>query len=127
LTRKPCRSYQREMGFRFCLAATPLLAIQAGCASWLVRAEGVYSSRTELYPATAIDVATVYHSVTLPFNPHATDPQEGLVYLFLPAAIVDLPFALVVDTVLLPHDLRESSRKASRAKQASEDSAPPSP
>ena len=115
------------MGFRFCFAAVPLLAIQAGCASWLVRAEGAYSSRTEIYPATAIDVGTVYHAVTGPFDPHAADPQDGLVYLFLPAAIVDLPLALVVDTVLLPHDLHKSSRKASRAKQTSEDSDPPSP
>lgn len=127
LTRKPGRSYQREMGFRFCFATVPLLAIQAGCARWLVRAEGAYSSRTEIYPATAIDVGTVYYAATWPFNPHATDPQDGLVYLFLPAAIVDLPLALVVDTVLLPHDFRESSRKASRAQRADEDGAPPPP
>ena len=35
----------------------------------------------------------------------APDAQEGLVFLFAPAAILDLPFAIALDTLLLPYDI----------------------
>lgn len=116
------------MGVPWCHAAIPLLVLQSGCASWLVRSEGAYSHRADIYPATTIDVGVVSQAVTQPFVPPVdSDAQDGLVYVILSVAIVDLPLAVVADTILLPHDLRESFRRSSRSREAAEETANASP
>jgi len=42
-----------------------------------------------------------------------SDPQEPLVYLFAPAAIVDLPLAVALDTLFLPYDIHRFHNKES--------------
>jgi len=36
---------------------------------------------------------------------YRSDPQEGLVFLFWPVAVIDLPLAITVDTLFLPYDI----------------------
>lgn len=86
-----------------------LLVSSFSCASIGVRT-GAYSDRTALYPATAVDAAAVSYVATRPFISSVDpkfrpDAQEGLIYLFLPASIIDLPIAIALDTLLLPYDI----------------------
>ncbi|MBX3450210.1 MAG: YceK/YidQ family lipoprotein [Planctomycetaceae bacterium] len=104
---------------RLFLVIIPLLLsfAQTGCASLGVRT-GMYSERADLYPATAVDAGVVAYVATRPFasqmDPTFTpDAQEGLVYLFLPASIIDLPFAVAVDTLLLPYDIHKARKRQS--------------
>lgn len=92
-----------------------LICVPVGCASVAVRT-GAYSERTAIYPATAVDLTVIAFAVTEPFGSwndsyFPPDAQDGLVYLFLPVSIVDLPIAMAVDTVLLPYDVHQSRRK----------------
>ncbi len=96
------------------LISISLLATVTGCGSLGVRL-GSYSDRSSerpiLYPATSTDVALVSYVLARPFK-QFTDPsfspdaQEGIVYLYFPFSIVDLPFAVALDTVLLPYDVQ---------------------
>ncbi len=97
---------------RLLLFAVSLIAL-SGCASIGVRT-GAYSERLPVYPATAIDVCLVSYVVSEPFIGQTDyDAQHGLVYLFFPLAIVDIPLALGLDTLLLPLDIYELLRKKS--------------
>ncbi len=104
---------------RLFLVIIPLLLFftHAGCASVGVRT-GMYSERADLYPATAVDAGILAYVVTRPFI-SASDPassqdgQEGIVYLFVPASIIDLPFAVAVDTLLLPYDIHKARKRQS--------------
>lgn len=103
------------------LIALLLIACNIGCASVGVRT-GAYSERAAIYPATAIDAGIVSYVVIRPFIPYvdptfSPDAQEGLVYLFAPVSIIDLPLAVALDTLLLPYDIYRL-----RNKQAEEDS-----
>jgi uncharacterized protein YceK len=104
---------------RLFLVIIPLLLFFAptGCASLGVRT-GMYSERADLYPATAVDAGILTYVVTKPFISQldptfSPDAQEGLVYLFVPASIIDLPFAVAVDTLLLPYDLHKARERKS--------------
>jgi len=88
----------------------------------MVRA-GAYKRTADIYPATAVDTGVLYSAVTMPFQIAGdSDAQDGLVYLFVPAAVVDLPIALVVDTAYLPHDLRKAARRRAKQEQQTSDS-----
>ena len=55
---------------------------------------------TQVYPATSIDVVCMGHALT---------GKENFMYLF--GGLIDLPFSIVFDTVLLPYDIYIESRK----------------
>jgi uncharacterized protein YceK len=89
------------------------IAANVGCASIGVRT-GAYSKRAPVYPAISADAGLISYAVSRPFLPmmdptFAPDAQEGLVYLFLPVALIDLPIALTLDTLLLPLDVYKLS------------------
>ena len=91
------------------LIALLLIACNIGCASVAVRT-AAYSERAPIYPATAADVGIVSYVVIRPFISYddptiPVDAQEGLVYLFAPVSIIDLPLAVALDTLLLPYDI----------------------
>lgn len=109
------------MAVRVSLSVIPLLALQCGCASWMVRA-GAYDQTADIYPATVVDTLVLFESVTLPFQSDR-DPNDALVYVFAPGAIVDLPIAVVVDTVCLPLDLRKAAEKQAADSDNGEDPA----
>lgn len=76
---------------------------------------GSYSERSDLYPATKVDLAVISYVAAYPFVRHndptfAADAQSGIVFLFLPGSIIDLPFAIALDTVMLPYDIHNSSK-----------------
>jgi uncharacterized protein YceK len=103
---------------RLPLMAMLLLTAQLGCASVAVRTGG-YSERTAVYPATAVNLAVIAFVATEPFGSwndsfFPPDAQQGLVYLFLPVSIVDLPIAVALDTLLLPFDLYELRNRTSK-------------
>lgn len=95
---------------RLLLFALVSLIAMSGCASIGVRT-GAYSERAPIYPATAVNVGLVTYVVSEPFvGQRDHDAQEGLVYLFFPLAIVDIPFGFALDTLLLPLDIYELLR-----------------
>ncbi len=101
-----------------------LLTSPIGCASIGVRTGG-YSKRAAIYPATAVDVGIMSYVAAKPFtalsdHPPELDAQEGLIYLFLPVSIVDLPLAVALDTVLLPYDIHKSRTKKAEPDSSSE-------
>lgn len=104
---------------RLLLVIVPLLLLimSAGCASVGVRT-GMYSGRADLYPATAVDAGILAYVAKRPFISQwdptfSPDAQEGIVYLFVPASIIDLPLAVAVDTLLLPYDLHKARKRKS--------------
>lgn len=104
-------------------AAGLLIACSAGCASVGVRS-GWYSERAAVYPATTVDAGVVAFVAAYPFRPYTErwfppDAQEGLVFLFLPASIIDLPVAIVVDTLFLPIDVYRLRKKETDAESES--------
>jgi uncharacterized protein YceK len=90
-------------------------ASQTGCASVGVRLGG-YTRQAAIYPATSVDIGLISHVAKQPCR--ASDPtsssvdaQAGLVYLLVPGAIVDLPMAVVLDTLMLAYDLQKARSK----------------
>ena len=53
-----------------------------------------------VYPATRIDLGLLGAAV----NDDGTSVVSGLPLLISPFVILDLPFALIIDTIMLPHD-----------------------
>ena len=83
------------------LLLVSILSCQS-CAT-IVR-DGIYSPAmnnkiTPLYPATSIDVVCMGNALT---------GTENFMYLF--GGLIDLPFSLVFDTILLPHDIYDESK-----------------
>lgn len=102
-------NYRIRMRGKISLAVVTLILLNAGCASIGVRT-GAYQNRCLIFPATANDIGTVCHAVSMPFRSlndvtQMNDPQDGIVYMFAPVAICDLPLAVIVDTLFLPRDI----------------------
>ena len=90
-----------------------VLATLNGCASVGYRLEAYQDRKYRppiVYPATAIDLGVVSYVLSRPIKPF-TDPsfspdaQEGVVFAILPFSVVDLPLAVLIDTVCLPYDV----------------------
>ena len=80
------------------LAASVVLGCSCGCASMIVRVVDPEFG-DQVYPATCLDAAGVAYLTDDLYN--KGDEWHGLVLL----PLIDLPFSLVTDTVLLPVDL----------------------
>ncbi|HEY4261511.1 MAG TPA: YceK/YidQ family lipoprotein [Schlesneria sp.] len=91
-----------------------LIASNCGCASVGFRT-GAYGDSATIYPATRSDAGNISYVVSRPFRrvdpTTEVDAQEGLAYLFAPVALIDLPLAVTVDTLLLPYDLYKLRNK----------------
>ena len=61
-----------------------------------------------IYDAAAWDIKTITYPLWMPSlysrGLYKLDAQEGVIWVMIPFAIVDLPFAIVVDTLLFPYD-----------------------
>ena len=90
----------------------------SGCGASIGVRIGAYddSPPVGIYPATRGDLGLIAYAVIMPFrDPYSTrfppDAQDGLVYVFLPISIVDLPLAIAADTVFLPYDIYNSRKQ----------------
>ena len=104
------------MRFSTGLLRISLILSNVSCASIGVRTGAYDGKQCPIYPATTNDVYAVYFAVAMPFKPSldptfSSDPQDGLVYVFAPMAIIDFPLAIAVDTLLLPYDIHKIRKK----------------
>ena len=88
--------------------------LTSGCATALIRSDGIADSE-HVYPATVVD-AQLFSEVGIKGKPlfASTDPKtrtgpvNRLAYGV--GAVIDMPFSIVFDTVLLPVDLIGTNR-----------------
>jgi len=92
------------------LLAALLAVLLTGCAT-MHRGDMKRSHDVDVYPATQTNLDLIA-------NPRKYD----IYYIFLPVAILDLPFSLVFDTLFLPADLLVAS-DAPQPKGSQQDSA----
>lgn len=89
-----------------CLACA---ALCAGCGTVMVRTAAPTARQTMIYPATATDVVMIRSGGM--FWQEGGNARKVFGWaVVVPLYIVDLPFSAVIDTVLLPVDLRTKSR-----------------
>ncbi len=96
--------------------AAAVLALTGGCATVFVRSENTVQSQ-RVFPTTAFDAQFLWHS-GFKGEPWfaATDPSErngpAARMAYTLGAVVDFPFSVVFDTILVPVDLIRSGAPA---------------
>ena len=88
----------------FCLAAS--LALLTGCSTFAETfSETPHCPGSLVYCGTRVDAYLI--SV-------ATDEDAGILRAFWPIALIDLPFSVVADTLILPYTLYQDSEPDDR-------------
>ena len=90
-------AYSRALGIAL-LLCMPLLT---GCATYITRTNW-HERPGKFYPATRFNAEVIGECTGGESDPMA--PMSGICLFVVPPMVVDLPFSVVLDTVLLPVD-----------------------
>ena len=86
-----------------CLTLLVSMPFVAGCATYITR-NNVHDRPGKFYPATRFNLNMIGECTGDEGKSDPMAPMSGMCLFIVPPMVIDLPFSMVVDTLLLPVD-----------------------